>query len=116
MNNTDKTKEQLIDELKMVTGRVAELEAELGKKLELESLSIIASGIAHEYNNLLTAIIGNLSLAKMYAKPGYEVYDVLTEAEKASVRAKDLTSQLLMFAEGSRTERKVIDLKESLKE
>jgi two-component system, cell cycle sensor histidine kinase and response regulator CckA len=92
------------------------MEIERSRMQNLESLSAFASGVAHEYNNLLTAIIGNLSLAKMYAKPGYEVYDVLTEAEKASVRAKDLTSQLLLFADGSKTVRKVIYLKENLKE
>ncbi len=91
------------------------MEAELVKIQKLESLCAFASGIAHEYNNLLTAIIGNLSLAKMYAKPGYEVYDVLTEAEKASVRAKDLTMQLLTFAEGSRPVKKTLYLGDQLK-
>lgn len=64
----------------------------------LESISTFAGGIANEFNNILTAIIGNLAIAKMYAKPGYEVYDVLAEAEKASFRARDLTAQLLDFA------------------
>jgi len=93
-----------------------ENEAELVKIQKLESLCVFASGIAHEYNNLLTAIIGNLSLAKMYAKPGYEVYDVLSEAEKASVRAKNLTSQLLAFVEGSRSALQIISLKTPLKD
>lgn len=92
------------------------METERVRIQDLESLGVFASGVAHEYNNLLTAIIGNLSLAKMYAKPGYEVYDVLAEAEKASIRAKDLTSQLLVFAEGSRTVKKIIYLKEPLKD
>ena len=91
------------------------MEAELVKIQRLESLSAFASGITHEYNNILTAIIGNLSLAKMYAKPGYEVYDVLTEAEKAAFRAKDLTLQLLTFAEGSRPVKKTVHLEEPLK-
>src|SRR5574340_119704 len=116
MNNTDKTKEQLIDELKMVTGRVAELETKLSNNHEFESLSAFASGIAHEYNNLLTAIIGNLSLAKMYAKPGYEVYEVLAEAEKASIRAKDLTMQLLTLAEGKKPVKKPLFLEKLLQD
>ncbi len=106
------TKEQLLNKLNEMEQRLSRseaserqcrdtLKAELIKMQKLESLSVFASGVAHEYNNLLTAILGNLSLAKMYAKPGYEIYDVLTEAEKASVRAKDLTLELLFFAEGS---------------
>jgi len=82
----------------------------------LESLSAFASGIALEYNNILTAIIGNLALAKMYAKPGYEVFDVLTEAEKASIRAKDLTSQLLSFSEGGSPVKKILYLQELAKD
>jgi PAS domain S-box-containing protein len=82
----------------------------------LESLSAFASGVALEYNNILTAIIGNLALAKMYAKPGYEVFDVLTEAEKASMRAKDLTSQLLSFSEGGSPVRKIVYLQELIRD
>jgi len=92
------------------------MEAEIQKMQKLESLSSFAGGIAHEYNNILTAIIGNLALAKMYAKPGYEVYDVLIEAEKASLRAKDLTSQLLSFATGGIQIRKVVFIQELLQD
>jgi nitrogen-specific signal transduction histidine kinase/ActR/RegA family two-component response regulator len=116
MKNTDMTKEQLLDELKKMKQRIAELETELSKNQEFESLSVFASGIAHEYNNLLTAIIGNLALAKMYAKPGYEVYDVLAEAEKASIRAKDLTLQLLTFADGKKPVKKPLFLEKPLQD
>lgn len=116
MNNTDMTDQKLLEELKKMKQRIAELETELSKKQEFESISVFASGIAHEYNNLLTAIIGNLSLAKMYAKPGYEVYDVLAEAEKASIRAKDLTMQLLTFADGKKPVKKPLFLDKPLQD
>ena len=92
------------------------MEAALRDAQRLESLSAFASGIALEFNNILTAIIGNLTLAKMYAKPGYEVYDVLTDAEKASLRAKDLTSQLLSFSEGGTLVRKMVYVQELVKD
>jgi PAS domain S-box-containing protein len=98
-----------------ITGR-RRMEAEIRKSQKLESLSSFAGGIAHEYNNILTAIIGNLALAKMYAKPGYEVYDVLIEAEKASLRARDLTSQLLSFATGGIQVKKVVLMQELLRD
>lgn len=98
-----------------ITGRRS-MEAEIRKMQKLESLSSFAGGIAHEYNNILTAIIGNLALAKMYAKPGYEVYDVLIEAEKASLRAKDLTWQLLSFATGGIQIMKVVFIQELLQD
>lgn len=98
-----------------ITGR-RKMEEESRKIQKLESLSAFAGGIAHEYNNILTAIIGNLALAKMYAKPGFEVYDVLIEAEKASLRAKDLTAQLLSFATGGIQIKKVVFVQELLRD
>jgi len=75
-------------------------EEEVIKADRLESLGTLAGGIAHDFNNILTAILGNISLAKMYATPGDKIYERLTEAEKASFRARDLTQQLLTFAKG----------------
>ena len=76
------------------------MEEELLKAQKLESVGILAGGIAHDFNNLLTAILGNISLAKMYAGEGDKIYQKLSEAEKASLRARDLTQQLLTFSRG----------------
>ncbi|NPA94385.1 MAG: PAS domain S-box protein [Thermodesulfobacteria bacterium] len=74
--------------------------AELSKIEKLESLGVIAGGIAHDFNNLLTAILGNLSLAKMEANPSSNLYKRLEASEKATLRAQNLTQQLLTFAKG----------------
>ncbi|MFZ6008317.1 MAG: ATP-binding protein [Nitrospirota bacterium] len=76
------------------------MEDEMAKAQKLESLGILAGGIAHDFNNLLTGILGNISLAKMLTGPDEKIYERLQEAEKASERAKYLTSQLLTFAKG----------------
>jgi PAS domain S-box-containing protein len=76
------------------------MEEELSKMQKLESLGILAGGIAHDFNNILTATIGNLSLARVLAKPGEKIYKRIEQAEKASLRAKDLTQQLLTFSKG----------------
>jgi len=73
---------------------------EIGKAHKLESIGILAGGIAHDFNNILTAIAGNISLARMYSKPGERAHDRLGEAEKALLRARDLTQQLLTFSKG----------------
>ena len=75
-------------------------EEELLKIKKLESLGVLAGGIAHDFNNILTAILGNINLAEMYIDTENEVYPLLQEAEKASIRAKDLTQQLLTFSKG----------------
>ena len=76
------------------------MERELLKGQKLESLGILAGGIAHDFNNLLAAILGNVSLAKLHADGHDTVTSRLDEAEKASLRARDLTQQLLTFSKG----------------
>ena len=74
------------------------MEEELTRGLKLESLGVLAGGIAHDFNNLLTGILGNVTLSKIRFKPTDDVYKRLEEAEKASLRARDLTNQLLTFS------------------
>jgi PAS domain S-box-containing protein len=67
---------------------------------KLESLGVLAGGIAHDFNNILTSILGNISLAKMTLPEKHEARDLLSDAEKASFRAKSLTQQMLALAQG----------------
>ncbi len=76
------------------------LEEERQKASRLESVGLLAGAIAHDFNNILTAIMGNISLAKLYSRPGEKIYERLDEAERAALWAKDLTHQLLTFAKG----------------
>jgi signal transduction histidine kinase/CheY-like chemotaxis protein len=74
------------------------LDEERVKTERLESLGVLAGGIAHDFNNILTTILGHLSLAK---QPGADDHpQLLEEVERAAVRAKDLTRQLLTFSKG----------------
>ncbi|HSE83282.1 MAG TPA: response regulator [Thermodesulfobacteriota bacterium] len=76
------------------------IEEERLKIQKLESISTLAGGIAHDFNNMLTAILGNISLAKIRQNPEEKAYKRLIEAEKACLRASDLTQQLLTFSRG----------------
>jgi len=86
------------------------VEAELIRAQKLESLGVLAGGIAHDFNNLLTAIFGNVGLAKVFIQPEDKAYKRLDEAEKALVRAKDLTQQLLVFSKGGAPILQTIDI------
>lgn len=92
------------------------LEEELVKAQKLESVGLLAGGIAHDFNNLLTAILGNINLAKMHLKPGDKALERLVEAEKASLRTKDLTHQLLTFSKGGAPVKKTASIAEVIKE
>jgi signal transduction histidine kinase/ActR/RegA family two-component response regulator len=90
------------------------LEEERQRVEKLESVGLLAAGIAHDFNNILTSILGNISLAGTAAAPGSELQNSLQQAEKASLRAKDLTQQLLTFSKGGAPVTKLASLTELL--
>ncbi|MDD2336551.1 MAG: PAS domain S-box protein [Geobacteraceae bacterium] len=92
------------------------MEEELLKAQKLDSIAILAGGIAHDFNNLLTAILGNISLSKMYVSEGDKIHQKLCEAEKASLRARDLTQQLLTFSRGGAPVKKISSIAEIIKD
>ncbi len=92
------------------------MEEELLKSKKLESIGILAGGIAHDFNNLLMAILGNISLAKTYSEPKQDIFNRLTEAEKASLQAQNLTQQLLTFSKGGAPLKECASLQELVKE
>jgi PAS domain S-box-containing protein len=77
------------------------LEAQLRQAQKMEGIGQLAGGVAHDFNNLLTVILGNLSLMLRelpIADPGREL---VVTAERAALRAAELTSQLLGFSRRS---------------
>ncbi len=91
------------------------LEDERTKAAKLESIGILAGGIAHDFNNILTAIVGNISLAKMISTDESSGSgELLAEAEKSAMRAKDLTQQLLTFSKGGEPVKKSFRIEDLL--
>ncbi len=76
------------------------MEQELLKSKKLESVGVLAGGIAHDFNNLLSVILGNINMAKEDTGKWHISYEFLNEAEEASLRAKDLTHQLITLSKG----------------
>ncbi|MCP4149588.1 MAG: PAS domain S-box protein [bacterium] len=85
--------------IKDITER-KKIEEEIFKAKKLESIGVLAGGIAHDFNNILTGILGNITLAKMSLERGKNVADKLLNAEKAALRARELTQQFLTFSRG----------------
>jgi len=92
------------------------LENELIKIEKLESLGVLAGGLAHDFNNLLTGIMGNIGLAKMFTDQKNEAYERLDRAEAASLRARDLTQQLLTFSKGGAPIKKISSVGDIVRE
>jgi len=92
------------------------LEEQLLRAQKLESIGILAGGIAHDFNNILSAILGNISLAKLDLDPKQEIFEILSEAEKASLQAKNLTQQLLTFSKGGAPILQTMSISEIIRE
>ena len=83
---------------------------ELLKAEKLESIGVLAGGLAHEFNNLLTSIIGSVTLVKSSLKAQNHAgsRDALEVAMKASHHAQALTQKLLTFAKGGAPLRNIV--------
>ncbi|HRZ26255.1 MAG TPA: PAS domain S-box protein [Spirochaetota bacterium] len=92
------------------------IQQELLRARKLEAIGILAGGIAHDYNNALTAIMGNISLAKMESEKNPQLMDILNDAEKASIKVMELTKRLSSFAKGGRPVKKQIDMAAFIRE
>jgi two-component system, cell cycle sensor histidine kinase and response regulator CckA len=73
---------------------------ELLRSKNLESIGILAGGIARDFNNFLTSIMGNISIAKMSLHDTAKIHRSLQRAEESSIMAAELANKLLTFSEG----------------
>jgi PAS domain S-box-containing protein len=92
------------------------MEQELGNIQRLQALGVLAGGIAHDFNNILTAILANISMARIYGELDDDISQMLADAEKASLRAKGLTQQLLTFSKGGEPIKKTVRVSAFLQE
>ncbi|MDC4223993.1 MAG: ATP-binding protein [Candidatus Manganitrophus sp.] len=74
------------------------LEAQLVQSQKMESLGVLAGGVAHDFNNILTGILGYASLLKMKLAPDDPHLPAVEVIEKSGFRARALVQQLMGFA------------------
>ncbi len=93
-----------------------QMEREMLRSSKLEALGILAGGIAHDFNNILMGIAGNLNLAKKRLDNSEKVMEVILRAEKVAYKAKNLTEQLITFSKGGMPIKKILSLKDIIKD
>jgi signal transduction histidine kinase/CheY-like chemotaxis protein len=74
------------------------IEEVLQQRQKLQAVGAIAGGVAHNFNNLLTIVLGNLDLASQPDSEAARFHDHLNAARAAAERGANLTWQLLAFA------------------
>jgi PAS domain S-box-containing protein len=92
------------------------IQEERAKASKLASLGLLAGGMAHDFNNILMSVMGNVSMARATMAPPPSSTDWLAEAEQACVRARQLTWQLLTFSKGGVPTRKTVAIPQILHE
>lgn len=92
------------------------LEIQMEKAERMEAIGTLAGGIAHNFNNLLMGIQGNLSLILMDEESSKKDYDELKSIERCIENGANLTKQLLGFARGGKYIVKPIDPNEIVQE
>ena len=90
------------------------LEAQLRQVQKIEAVGRLAGGVAHDFNNMLSVIIGHAEMALEQLSPTHSIYADLTEIQRAAERSADLTRQLLAFARKQTISPVIIDLNQTL--
>jgi PAS domain S-box-containing protein len=105
---------QDITERKQAEEEKEKLQAQLSQSQKMESVGRLAGGVAHDFNNMLQAILGHAELALLKVGPDETLYADLKEIQKAAQRSADLTRQLLAFARKQTVAPRVLDLNETV--
>jgi PAS domain S-box-containing protein len=101
-----------ITETKKAEEERKKLQDQLTQAQKMESVGRLAGGVAHDYNNMLSVILGYTELALAKVDPDGPVYADLKEIFKAARRSAEITRQLLAFARKQAIAPKVLDLNE----
>ena len=89
-----------------------QLEVELRQSQKMEAVGRLAGGVAHDFNNMLSVILGYTQLLLEHTDQGDSLYKDLQEIQQAASRSADLVRQLLAFSRRQIVEPKVVDLNE----
>jgi PAS domain S-box-containing protein len=87
------------------------------RQQKIESIGLLAGGLAHDFNNILVSIMGNINLIQMEEETlSEDQKEMLTDLENAAIRARDLTKQLLTFSKGGTPIKKPESIEEVIRD
>ncbi|MFW6154551.1 MAG: PAS domain S-box protein [Planctomycetota bacterium] len=104
-----------ISEQKRAEAEKARLEARYRQAQKMEAVGRLAGGVAHDFNNMLSVILGNAELGLGQVAAEGPVHQALQEIRIAAQRSADLTRQLLAFARRQTVSPEVLDLNRTVK-
>lgn len=87
-----------------------ELEKQVRHKFKMEGIGVMAGGIAHNFNNTLSIILGSLEMAQRKLAAPEELRRYIAQARTATLRSRDLVAQILAYSRQSAQEKRVMQL------
>ncbi|MFH0726441.1 MAG: response regulator [Pseudomonadota bacterium] len=103
-----------ITDRKRVEAEKEKLQSQLLQAQKMEAIGRLAGGVAHDFNNMLSIIIGRSELARMKLDPSDPLYNELCEIEAIVNRSANLTRQLLGFARKQTIAPKILNLNDTI--
>ncbi|MRR16671.1 MAG: PAS domain-containing sensor histidine kinase [Deltaproteobacteria bacterium] len=107
-----KTNESVVSLVDLTERR--HLETQLIQSQKMESVGRLAGGVAHDFNNMLSVIIGNTEIAMLTVDPASPLRRTLQDIMSAGLRSADLTRQLLAFARKQTASPRVLNLSDTV--
>lgn len=98
------------------SGEEGKLKRQVAQATKMQAVGQLAGGVAHDFNNILTAIIGHCDLMLMRHSPGDSDYDDIQQVRANSNRAASLTRQLLAFSRQQTLRPQVLQLPDVISE
>jgi signal transduction histidine kinase/CheY-like chemotaxis protein len=105
---------RFINERNKAEEEKARLESQLLQAQKMESVGRLAGGVAHDFNNMLTVILGQAEIGLMKIDPDHPLATNFKEIITMAERSADLTRQLLAFARKQTVAPKVLDLNQAI--
>ncbi|HCB74760.1 MAG TPA: hybrid sensor histidine kinase/response regulator, partial [Sphingomonas bacterium] len=98
------------------TGEEGQLKRQVAQATKMQAVGQLAGGVAHDFNNILTAIIGHCDLMLMRHSPGDSDHDDIQQVRANANRAAALTRQLLAFSRQQTLRPQVLQLPDVVSE
>lgn len=104
------SRQELRSEHRRISNINHDLESQIRQSQKMEAIGALAGGVAHDFNNILTIILGNTELAATMLDDGHPAIENLRQVELASTRARELIKHLLTFSRNDGGGRKPLEL------
>ena len=99
-----------VTELRQANDALERTREALFRSQKMEAVGQLTGGLAHDFNNVLAVILGNLEILRLHVKQDSVACDLIDTIARAATHAQDLTTNLLAFARGRQLNPQSIDI------